>query len=208
MWIVSVDTARTMQPDGNAFVRPCQFVLLGFRPGALLRLSGAQNTTFFQAVFIFYQDRVGLAGDDPLGADLPRRPRASRRRSAPSRIDLAPACLAVGMLLPAVASGLLLWSPTLAIVVVAETLFATGTALRSGRRLRAALRSAEGRRPAPRIRAESRGRCGGARGRNHRGDGRAPRRVGSSLAMVMAAAPAARRRARLRIDRRSLRARG
>src|SRR5262245_9753271 len=41
-------------------------------------------------------------------------------------------CLFAGMLLPAAGSSLLLWSPTLPVVVVAETLFATGTALRSG----------------------------------------------------------------------------
>jgi MFS family permease len=94
------------------------------------------NTTFFQAVFmVFYQDRAGLSLgtilwvqtyftalrallDVPFGALADR---TSRR-----------ACLFAGMLLPAVASTLLLWSPTLPMVVVAETLFATGTALRSG----------------------------------------------------------------------------
>jgi MFS family permease len=94
------------------------------------------NTTFFQAVFmVFYQDRAGLSLgtilwvqtyftalratlDVPFGALADR---TSRRL-----------CLFVGMLLPSAASALLLWSPTLATVVVAETLFATGTALRSG----------------------------------------------------------------------------
>ena len=84
---------------------------------------------------VFYQDRAGLSLatilwvqtyftalrailDVPFGALADR---TSRRL-----------CLFAGMVLPAVASALLLWSPTLAIVVVAETLFATGTALRSG----------------------------------------------------------------------------
>jgi MFS family permease len=94
------------------------------------------NTTFFQAVFIvFYQERAGLSLatvlwvqtyftalrallDVPFGALADR---TSRRL-----------CLVAGMLLPACASSLLVWSPTLAVVVVAETLFAAGTALRSG----------------------------------------------------------------------------
>jgi MFS family permease len=94
------------------------------------------NTTFFQAVFmVFYQDRAGLSLatilwvqtyftalrailDVPFGALADR---TSRRL-----------CLFLGMVLPSAASALLLWSPTLTTVVVAETLFATGTALRSG----------------------------------------------------------------------------
>src|SRR6185436_5506223 len=94
------------------------------------------NTSFFQAVFIvFYQERAGLSLatvlwvqtyfmvlravlDVPFGVVADR---TSRRR-----------CLMVGMLLPALAAGLLVWSPTLVMVVVAETLFAAGTALRSG----------------------------------------------------------------------------
>ena len=94
------------------------------------------NTSFFQAVFmVFYQERAGLSLatvlwvqtyfmvlrallDVPFGVVADR---TSRRL-----------CLMVGMLLPALAAGLLVWSPTLAMVVVAETLFAAGTALRSG----------------------------------------------------------------------------
>lgn len=94
------------------------------------------NTTFFQAVFIvFYQERAGLSLptvlwiqtyftalrallDVPFGALADR---TSRRL-----------CLVVGMLLPALASALLVWRPTLVVVVLAETLFAAGTALRSG----------------------------------------------------------------------------
>ena len=94
------------------------------------------NTTFFQAVFIvFYQNRVGLSLATVLWVqtyfmalravlDVPfgiLADRTSRRL-----------CLVGGMLLPAAASGLLLWTPTLEVVVVAETLFAAGTALRSG----------------------------------------------------------------------------
>jgi hypothetical protein len=94
------------------------------------------NTSFFQAVFmVFYQERAGLSLatvlwvqtyfmvlrallDVPFGVVADR---TSRRR-----------CLMVGMLLPALAAGLLVWSPTLVMVVAAETLFAAGTALRSG----------------------------------------------------------------------------
>ena len=94
------------------------------------------NTTFFQAVFmVFYQEQAGLSLATVLwvqtyftalraGLDVPfgaLADRTSRRL-----------CLAVGMFLPALASSLLVWSPTLTVVVVAETLFAAGTALRSG----------------------------------------------------------------------------
>jgi MFS family permease len=84
---------------------------------------------------VFYQDRAGLelstilwvqtystalraTLDVPFGALADR---TSRRL-----------CLVAGMVLPAIASALLVWRPTLAVIVVAETLFATGTALRSG----------------------------------------------------------------------------
>jgi MFS family permease len=94
------------------------------------------NTTLFQAVFVvFYQERAGLSLatvlwvqtyftalravlDVPFGALADR---TSRRR-----------CLVVGMLLPSVAASLLVWSPTLGVILVAETLFAAGSALRSG----------------------------------------------------------------------------
>lgn len=94
------------------------------------------NTSFFQAVFmVFYLERAGLelstilwvqtyftalraALDVPFGALADR---TSRRL-----------CLAAGMVAPAIASALLVWRPTLVVIVVAETLFATGTALRSG----------------------------------------------------------------------------
>jgi MFS family permease len=94
------------------------------------------NTTFFQAVFIvFYEERAGLSLATVLWVqtyftalravlDVPfgiLADRTSRRL-----------CLVVGMLLPSAASVLLLWSPTFETVVVAETLFAAGTALRSG----------------------------------------------------------------------------
>jgi MFS family permease len=94
------------------------------------------NTTFFQAVFmVFYQHRAGLSLSTVLWVqtyftalravlDVPfgiLADRTSRRL-----------CLVVGMTLPAAACVLLLWSATLETVVVAETLFATGTALRSG----------------------------------------------------------------------------
>ena len=175
------------------------------------------NTTFFQAVFmVFYQDRVGLSLgtilwvqtyftalrallDVPFGALADR---TSRRL-----------CLAVGMLLPAVASGLLLWSPTLAIVVVAETLFATGTALRSGADsalLYDLLKDADRLDAYPR--AESRGQVAAALASGTTAvsgallaawDLRWPYAVTAvvSLGGVLVAL-------RLRIDRRSLRARG
>src|SRR5690349_10339967 len=94
------------------------------------------NTTFFQAVFfVFYQQRAGLSLSTVLwvqtyftalraALDVPfgiLADRTSRRL-----------CLVAGMTLPAAASALLLWSPTLEVVVIAETLFAAGTALRSG----------------------------------------------------------------------------
>ena len=94
------------------------------------------NTSFFQAVFfVFYQEWAGLSLatvlwtqtynimlravlEVPFGIVADR---TSRRL-----------CLTVGMLLSALAAGLLIGWPTLATVVVAETLFAAGTALRSG----------------------------------------------------------------------------
>jgi MFS family permease len=94
------------------------------------------NTTFFQAVFmVFYQHRAGLSLSTVLWVqtyftalravlDVPfgvLADRTSRRL-----------CLVVGMTLPAAACVLLLGSATLETVVVAETLFAAGTALRSG----------------------------------------------------------------------------
>ncbi len=94
------------------------------------------NTTFFQAVFmVFYEERAGLSLATVLWVqtyftalramlDVPfgvLADRTSRRL-----------CLVVGMLLPSAASLVLLRWPTLPAVVAAETLFAAGTALRSG----------------------------------------------------------------------------
>lgn len=97
---------------------------------------GLANASFFQVMFmVFYQERAGLPLatvlwvqtyfmalrallDVPFGALADR---TSRRL-----------CLAAGMALLAGASALVIWSPTLPGIVVAETLFAAGTALRSG----------------------------------------------------------------------------
>jgi MFS family permease len=94
------------------------------------------NTSLFQAIFmVFYQERAGLSLaavlwvqtyfvalravlDVPFGALADRTSRQ--------------ACLVAGMLAPALAAALLVWRPTLAVVVAAETLFAIGSALRSG----------------------------------------------------------------------------
>lgn len=94
------------------------------------------NASFFQVVFmVFYQERAGIPLstvlwvqtyfmtlrallDVPFGALADR---TSRRL-----------CLVAGMIALATASALVVWRPTLHVIVLAETLFATGTALRSG----------------------------------------------------------------------------
>jgi MFS family permease len=94
------------------------------------------NASFFQVVFmVFYQERAGIPLstvlwvqtyfmalrailDVPFGALADR---TSRRL-----------CLVAGMMALSVASALVVWWPTLRVIVVAETLFAVGTALRSG----------------------------------------------------------------------------
>lgn len=106
------------------------------RLGPYFAYQALANASFFQAVFmVFYADVAGLSLaailwiqtyftalravlDVPFGALADR---TSRRR-----------CLVVGMLLPAVGSTLLVWRPTLLVIVAAETLFAAGSALRSG----------------------------------------------------------------------------
>src|SRR5260221_3618986 len=94
------------------------------------------NASFFQVVFmVFYQERAGLPLatvlwvqtyfmalrailDVPFGALADR---TSRRL-----------CLVAGMMALSVASALVVWWPTLRVIVDAETLFAVVTALRSG----------------------------------------------------------------------------
>ena len=96
----------------------------------------AASTSFFQPIFmVFYQERAGLSLATVLGVqtyfmalrailDVPFgvvADRTSRR-----------ACLVAGMLASAAGMCLVVARPTLVAVVVAETLFAIGMALRSG----------------------------------------------------------------------------
>jgi len=96
----------------------------------------AASASFFQPIFmVFYQERAGLSLATVLWVqtyfmalrallDVPfglMADRTSRRR-----------CLIVGMLSTGAGACLIVARPTLAVIIVAETLFAAGMALRSG----------------------------------------------------------------------------
>src|SRR5262245_4027350 len=134
--VKGVHLAPTMQPGGLDGRSRAPYTPRVPSLAPYFAYQALANMTFFQAVFmVYYQERAGLSLatilwiqtcytalravlDVPFGALADR---TSRRW-----------CLIVGLLLPAVASVVLAWSPTLVTVIVAEALYATGVALRSG----------------------------------------------------------------------------